>query len=314
MMQTNQTAKGLSLMLSSAFLFAILGVLIKLLGPPFRVWDIAVYRFVGGTIVLLSLFGWRHNLFKPQNLRLMLIRGCTGSMAFLTLVFAIQLIPLSTAMIIFYSFPAFAAVFSPLIFGERVSALDMVCIATTLLGVGIIFDFQIEGTLWGQAAALISGIFAGLTVAIIKKLRENHGSVMIYFYFCIIGSLIAAGPFLSNPQLPRNLMEWIIMAGILFTSITAQLFMNQGFRYCKSWEGGVFMTSELIFISFFGILFLGESTNWRFWTGGLLIIGSAVALNLAGKKHHQKKQIISKQMPTYTSETIETLVIKGKSN
>ena len=73
-------------MLASAFLFAIMGLLIKILGPQYRLWDIAVYRLLGGTIVLFTIFGWQQNLFKPAYPRLMIIRGFTGTAAFLCLV------------------------------------------------------------------------------------------------------------------------------------------------------------------------------------------------------------------------------------
>ena len=46
------------------------------------------------------------------------------------------------------------------------------------------------------------------------------------------------------------------------------------------------MTSELIYASIFGILFLSEPATWRFWVGGIMIISSALILNLA---NHQKK-------------------------
>jgi drug/metabolite transporter (DMT)-like permease len=71
-----------------------------------------------------------------------------------------------------------------------------------------------------------------------------------------------------------------MIGGIVFSSIAAQLLMNQGFQYCKSWEGGLFLTSEVVFTSVLGIVFLGEIVSWRFGLGGLLIVGSAVFINL----------------------------------
>ena len=272
--------KGFLIMLIAAFLFAILGVLIKILGPGYRVWDIAVYRFVGGTMVLLAIFGYRKNLFRPARPKLMLVRGVVGSITFVTLTYAVRAIPLSTAMVLFYSFPAFAALFSPLIFGDRIRVYEILCILLALTGVAVLFDFQMEGSLLGQTMAVLSAVFAGLTIAIIRKLRENHGSVIIYFYFCMIGSLLCIGPFLHDPQFPGNGLEWLIIGGILFTSIVAQILMNHGFRYCKSWEGGLFMTTEVIFAAVFGIIFLSETLSWRLWIGGLLIFSSAAAFNL----------------------------------
>jgi hypothetical protein len=61
-------------------------------------------------------------------------------------------------------------------------------------------------------------------------------------------------------------------------------FMNEGFRYCKSWEGGLFLTSEVIFASVFVLVFLSESVTWRFWVGGILIFTSVIVLNLGSTR------------------------------
>ncbi|MDM8553419.1 DMT family transporter [Desulfococcaceae bacterium HSG7] len=277
---SHATAKGPMFMFGSAFLFAILGLLIKMMGPDYRVWDIAMYRLGGGGIVLLALFGWKQNLFKPQNPKLIIIRGMTGTIAFLALVTAIRNLPFSTAMVFFYSFPAFAAIFSPLLFGEKITLYEVVCLIAALIGIGVLFDFHIQGTLFGQFMGVVGAIFAGLTVSMIKKLRPTHSSVIIYFYFCLIGTIVCFWPYMSAPRIPTAASDWLIVAGILITSVGAQLLMNMGFRYCKSWEGGLFMTSELIFSTIIGILFLGEIASWRFWIGGLLIFGSVAAFKL----------------------------------
>jgi len=280
-----------ALMLTAALLFAILGLFIKILGPGYRIWDIAVYRFVGGVLILLVFFGRSANLFRPHDPKLMIIRGVLGSLTFLSLVIAIRRLPLSTAMVLFYSFPAFAALFSPLLFKERITVAEIFCTLAALGGVAIILDFKLGGTLPGQIMAVVAAILAGLTISIIKKLRENHGSVIIYFYFCLIGAVISLGPFLSAPRMPRGGSEWLIISGILFTSISAQLLMTHGFRYCKSWEGGLFMTSEVIFIAIIGILFLNETVGGRFCIGGLLIVFGAISINLINRRavHAQQR-------------------------
>jgi drug/metabolite transporter (DMT)-like permease len=102
---------GPLLMLAAAFLFSVMDVLINLTGPAFRTWDIAFYRFGFGLVILIGILGWKGNPFKTDNLKLMMIRGISGSLAFLSLVTAIQLIPISTAIVLFFSFPAFAALF-----------------------------------------------------------------------------------------------------------------------------------------------------------------------------------------------------------
>lgn len=282
------TAKGPAIMMVSAFLFAVMGFSIKTLGPYFRVWDIAVYRFGGSAILLFIIFGWKENLFRSPNPMLMLMRGIVGSIAFIAIIYAVRVIPLSTAMVIFYSFPAFAAAFSPFFFGDRISKIEIGCIAIALFGVFILFNFSLEGAVFGQAMALVGAVFAALTVSLIKKLRENHGSVIIYFNFCLVGAAASLIPFATEPQLPRTPLDGLLIIGIIAISVLAQLSMHHGFRYCRSWEGGLLMTSELIYAAIFGIIFLSEPATWRFWVGGVMIIASAVTLNLVNRNNGTK--------------------------
>lgn len=272
--------RGPLLMLLSAFLFAVLDSLIKVLGPPFRVWDIAIYRFVFGMTILLTLFGWRGNPFRGTDPRLLVIRGIIGCLSFLTLVKAIQLIPISAALVLFYSYPAFAAFFSAFLFKESISKIEAACVAGALLGVAVLLDFSIDSHFVGQVMAVLSAAFAGLAVCVIKKLRETNGPIVIYLYFCLLGTIICLPPYLIDPHIPKTHYQWAIVIGIIFSSLFAQLIMNQGFQYCRSWEGGLFLSGEVLFTSFFGFVFLGEIANWRFWAGGGLILVSIVALNL----------------------------------
>jgi drug/metabolite transporter (DMT)-like permease len=116
-------------MISAAMGFAVLDSLIKLLGPSYRTWDIAFYRWGIGFVLLLIISGRQAgNLFKTANLKLMVIRSITGCIAFFSLIIAIRNIPLSTAMVLFFSFPAFAALFAYLMFGDRISRAGVLCV------------------------------------------------------------------------------------------------------------------------------------------------------------------------------------------
>ena len=284
---------GPFLMLTAAFLFAVLDGLIKFLGPSFRIWDIAFYRFGPGLVILLAVFGWQKNPFSGHNTRLLVIRGITGCIAFLSLITAIRLIPISTTMVFFYSFPAFAALLSPIIFREAITKIEILCVLTALCGVAILFDFSLEGALFGQAMAINAGFFAGLTVAIIKKLRDRNGPVTIYLYFCLLGTAITFPSYITDPRIPTIPIEWLIVGGIVFSSILAQLIMNQGFKYCKSWEGGLFLTSELIFTSIIGIVLFSEMVTWRFWAGCFLIFASAILLNRSNAQRNSPEALHS---------------------
>ncbi len=268
---------GPMLMSASAFLFAIMDCLIKYLGPTFRVWDIAFYRFGCGLGILILIFGLHHNPFRSGNPKMLIYRGVAGSMAFFSLVVALRMIPISTAMVLFYSYPAFAALFSAVLFKEKITR-NVVWIVIALCGIGIFFDFHMEGNILGQVISVVGAAFSGLALATLKKARETNDSVVIYLYFCLAGTLMTAVPFASGPHFPGSPNEWVVVLGIIATSLVAQLLMNEGFRYCSSFEGGILMSSELIFVALWGLIFLGETTTWRFWAGGSMILASMFGL------------------------------------
>jgi len=175
------------------------------------------------------------------------------------------------------------------IYGERIGWSEMICIAVVMLGIAVLFDLHLFGGMTGQLMAVIAGAFAGLTVTLIRTLRQNNGPVVIYLYYCIVGTLVTAPMFIAHPVFPTSATEWMMVLGIVFTSLAAQLLMNQGFFYCLGWEGGVFMSSEVIITAIIGIVFLGDPASWRFWTGALLIMGSAIVLNRINAEKARKK-------------------------
>jgi drug/metabolite transporter (DMT)-like permease len=93
-----------------------------------------------------------------------------------------------------------------------------------------------------------------------------------------VGTVVTLPFFLTDPLIPADFHEWILVLGIVFTSVFAQVLMNQGFFYCRGWEGGVLMSSEVLFTAIAGIVFMGDPTGVNFYLGAALIIGSVVAL------------------------------------
>ncbi len=275
----SQRAAGPVLMLAASLLFTLFNLLIKQLGPQYTAWHIGFYRFLGGIIVMGIVFNDHARHFTGVNRRLLIVRGCCGSAAFILLVSAIRLLPVSTAVVIFYVFPAFAALFSFLLYGERIGPLQVGCIAVVLAGVAILLDFRLAGNFWGQLMALIGGVIGGLTITLIRVLREKNGPVVIYFYFCTMGTLVTLPMFIQTPVIPASTAEWIMILGIILFSVGGQLLMNEGFHYCLGCEGSVLMSSEVVFTAACGIILLNDPADWRFWVGGGMILASVVVLN-----------------------------------
>lgn len=277
--QMNASVAGPLFMLSAALLFAMLDICIKLLGNHFSAWDIVFYQTTGGILILQLIYGRHRNIFKGNNMKLLIIRGAVGAIAFLSIVISIRILPVSTAMFIVFTYPAFAAVFSFILLKEGINRYEAFCLVMVLVGAGVLFDFRLTGNLVGQSIALLGGILSGLTMTLIHKLRRNDDSVIIYLYFCIGCALLTAPMFIMDPTTPKTAGECILLLCIILASLVGQILMNQGLLYCRGWEGGVFLSCEVIFTAIIGITFLAEPAGWRFWLGGSLILGSITLIN-----------------------------------
>jgi len=267
-------------MLLSACFFTAMNLLLKQSMADFSVWDIGFFRFIGGLAILVALFGRHGNPFRSSDVKLLVIRGCSGSIAFIFFIFSVRRLPVSTALMLLYAYPAFAALFSSWLYHEKVSRRAWLCMAAVLAGVAILVDPAGGVDLFGTIAGILSAIFAGLTIAIIRRLKQTNGSVIIYLYFCVVGSLVTAPAFLYSPTIPVTLSQAMVCGGIVLSSILGQLTMNHGFGYCRSWEGGLYLTSEVVLTGLSGIVLLGDPVGWRFFAGGALILGSAVTIQI----------------------------------
>lgn len=270
---------GPVLMIGAAAVFTFMSVLVKLMPQGYTAWHLAFIRCMGGMFVIIIFFANGKNPFKGYNIPLLITRGFTGSLAFLTIVTAMRALPLSTACVLFYAYPVFAAFFGFILYKESVNFKQISCIFVLIAGVAVLFDFGFVGSWYGQSMAIAGALFAGLTVTLIRSLKAHNGVVVIYLYFCATGALLTLVPCIINPIIPSGPVEWMMIIAIILSSLTAQLMMNKGFQFCKGFEGGVYMSTETVFTAVVGIFFLHEPVSWRFFLGAFLILGSGLALH-----------------------------------
>ena len=270
---------GPLLMIGAALLFTIMTTTVKLLPEGYSVWHIGFIRCMGGMLILVMFNARKGNPFRGHNIPLLITRGCMGSLAFVCVVTAFRILPISTASVLFYAYPVFAALFGLLIYREKVTLPQFCCICVLIAGIAILFDFRLTGAFFGQFMAIAGAFFAGMTVTLIRSLRASNGVAVIYLYFCTTGTLLSLPFCLADPLMPGSSLEWLMIAIIVTAATTAQLMMNLGFSFCKGFEGGVYMSTETVFTAIVGISLLGEPVSWRFFAGALLVLGSGLALN-----------------------------------
>jgi drug/metabolite transporter (DMT)-like permease len=281
----NNNLTGAVCMLLSAFFFALVGVFIKLAGPAVGVWQISFYRALVGILLMLGLSGCLRVAILGPNLRLLIIRGLSGTIGFLSMILALRQIPLAEVMVLFFLFPAFAALFSPWVNDERVARQDWLLIGLAFAGTLVILlpDGGLHLRL-GHLCALVTSVLAGLNTALVRRLAGQHSPYCIYFFFCLAAAAVSIWPLAlgAEPLIPSG-TGLMYLAAIGVAATIGQVLMNQGFYHLPATEGGVVLMSQIIIAAAWGVLFFGEPLTWRLILGGGLIMAGGAGLGRRAK-------------------------------
>ena len=260
----------------------------KLTGAHLSVWHLGMGRFGLGLFVIpIVVKALGLNLWGQQRF-LLAVRGLCGNAAFLLVVTAFQMIPLSVAMIIFYLYPAFTALLSPWVAGESTPKIAWLFIFGSSIGISLILwphEASVPLNL-GHLFAGIASILCALTLLLVRRLGKDNNVYTLFFYLCLTGTLASLVPLLMQelPILPGHTSAWIGVAAVAVFSIFANISINQALIRMPAPKVSVMMTIEVPLVSCFGVLYLGEPLSWRFIIGALLIFGSGIGLNLLPTK------------------------------
>jgi len=275
-------ASGLGLMLLAALTFSLTDIFIKYLSSSFSPTQIAFVRFFLGGFILWPLLSSKGVSLRGNQTSILILRGFFGTFSFFFLLKSIAMIPLSNAIVLHYTFPLFAAMFSFLFFKIALEIGEIILILIGLIGIYVLTNPDFHSFNNGYLFGFLSGCFGGMAMVLAHKARQTNGPFVIYFYFCLIGGLITSPLMLQNFKVP-NVQHGILLVFVAFMLLIGQVVMNHGLKFCKASEGSLILMSEVVFTGIAGFMIFKDPVTWNFLTGAFLIIGSGVGLNLMSR-------------------------------
>ena len=281
---------GFGLMVLAASLYAITDITLKFLSASFPLTEIAFIRFLTGLIILWPILYSQGISVRGNRTRILILRGIFGTLSFFCLIKSIAMIPLANAIILFYTFPIFVALFSFLLFGEKIKKEVLGLIAVGLLGTYILINPASHSFNRGTVFGLLSSCLGGMAMVLIHRARQTNGPLIIYFYFCLMGGIFSFPFLVQNFKMP-NAGQWILLISFGWLVLIGQLLMNQGFKFCKAAEGSLIMMSELVFTGIAGIFIFKDPVTPNFLIGAFLIVGSGAGLNLIHRRSLAQNRI-----------------------
>ena len=277
-------------MLFATFMFAIMGVCVKLASEMYSISEIVMYRGVIGISIMLPMILYQGGSFKTTMPGAHLWRGTVGVIALWLWFYAIAALPLATAMTINYMAPIWIAL---ILFcagwwhsKNHVEWPLLAAIGTSFIGVTLLLQPAFEAKqLAGALTALASGMLSALAYLQVRKLGLlGEPEYRVVFYFTVVNLLAGvfghiasagSGPVVWHAHDSNYGIALLVVIGICATM--AQMAMTRAYRLGKTLVVANLQYTGIIFSSAWGVLIFKDQLHWYSWAGIALILGSGIA-------------------------------------
>jgi len=273
-------------MIVSCFLFACMGVCVKLASGAFSTGEIVFWRGLVSMLMMAGLAWNRGIALSTPHWRMHLSRSISGSTALVRYFFAIGALPLATAVTLNYTSPLFLALLLALFMGERLNALASGAVLMGFAGVVLLLRPTLQPEQWlGAVVGLGSGALASLAYLSLRELgRKGEPEVRTMFWFSLMTTVIGlAWSVFGELHLP-DLRQLATLLGVGLFGGLAQLAMTRSYRYGRTVVSANLSYATVVFASLFGMLLWDEIMPASAWLAVALIVAGAILVSLSTRK------------------------------
>lgn len=265
-------------MIVASFLFACMGVCVKLAAQTHSAVEITFWRSFIALLLMFGLVKLRGVALATPYWRWQMTRGLVGFSALVAYFYAITLLPLATAVTLNYTSAIFLALYLALA-GLRMRAGMLVALAVGLAGVALLLKPSLhEEQLLGGLMGLGSGVLAGMAYFSVRELgARGEPETRTVFYFSLVAT-VCSGIWLVFSEIHAVDREsGLILFGVAAFATLAQLAMTRAYSRGKTLMSAALAYSTVIFSSLAGVIFWGEVLPASAWAAIGLIILSGIA-------------------------------------
>lgn len=265
-------------MLVAGFLFAAMGVLVKLAALRFSAPELVFYRSVFGllsiyAVIVATTRQWLTPL-ATRHAASHVMRGFTGFIALVMYFYGIAHLPLPTAITLNYTSPLFLAAIIAWWLKERHGRGLAAAVVIGFAGVLMLLKPGWGGPdLFAMLVGLLSGLFAGLAYLNVRNLgRQGEPEWRVVFYFALVSTLGGAAWMASAGFVVPGAADLPLLLAMGATGTLGQLAMTRAYRLGNTLAVGALAYSTVGFAALYGVLIFGDRLPLGAWLGMLLIV------------------------------------------
>ena len=272
-------------MVLASFLFASMGVCVKLASSNFNAFELVLYRGLVGMVFMALIVQARGSSLRTRFPGMQAWRSLIGVISLVAWFYAIAYLPLATAVTLNYMSSIWVAAF--LIGGALLysrgpmqprQGLLMLTVLTGFGGVVMILRPTLEqNQLFAGLIGLMSGLLAALAYIQVTALgRVGEPEERTVFYFAL-GSALGGGigvMFTGLSEWDWEAAVWLLPIGVLAS--IAQWCMTRAYSQGPTLVAANLQYSGIVFAALYSLLLFGDQIPLLGWLGMLVIVVSGV--------------------------------------
>lgn len=265
-------------MIAASFLFACMGVCVKLAAETHSAVEITFWRSFISLLLMYGLVRLRGVSLRTEHWRWQITRGLVGFVALFSYFYAITLLPLATAVTLNYTSAIFLALYLVLA-GWRMRTGMLGALAVGLAGVVLLLRPTLQAEqLFGGLVGLGSGVLAGMAYFSVRELgARGEPETRTVFYFALMSTICSVVWLAFSEIHAVDRDSGLILFGVAGFATLAQLAMTRAYSRGKTLMSASLAYSTVIFSSLAGALFWGEVLPASAWAAIGLIVLSGIA-------------------------------------
>ena len=266
--------KGVMWMLIATFFFALMGTFVKLGGESFNSIELVFYRSLISLLIIVGIMRLKKISFASSYMKLHMARSSIGFISLLFFFYAINNLPLSTAISLNYTSPLFLGLLMPLILKRKVKKWLFLTVIIGFIGVFFILKptFENQNYLAGLIG-LISGFGAAMAYLFVTQLGQlKEPDLRTIFYFTLISTICSALMMIFDEIHKIQYKYIFILIGLGVSATIAQIAITKAYRVGNTLGNAGLSYLTIIFSTIIGTVWLGELLDKQTAFGIILII------------------------------------------
>jgi len=297
-------------MLFASFMFAIMGVCVKLASAEYSTSELVVYRGIVGILVLGIAMRAHRVPFRTTMPYAHLWRGVVGVVSLWLWFYSIGKLPLATAMTLNYMAPIWIAAW---LFAmgwwhakNQVKWPLLLAVGMSFVGVTLLLQPAFQANLLTPALiALSSSMLSAMAYLQVRKLGlagEPESRVVFYFALMnLVAGVLGVCLFPSSDGVAWHPVHtWrggLLLLGVGICATIAQVSMTRAYRLGNTLVVANLQYTGIVFSSVWGVIVFGDVFGWHSWAGIGIILVSGVAATFYNTRNTERGKAIANTDP-----------------